>query len=120
MAAPEQRVDERATVISGPGVDGHAGGLVDSDEVVVFVEDVEGNVFGLRFEGGTRGGGDVYDVTSADFVRVFGGSAVEENELRFNEFLDASSGELGILLGDETVEADAGLVSRDCELDRRM
>jgi len=47
----EERVDEGTAVAgvvggSGSGVNHHAGGFVDDGEVLVFVEDVEGNVLG--------------------------------------------------------------------------
>ena len=56
----EEGVDEGAAVAgvvggAGSGVDHHAGGLVDDGEVLVFVEDVEGDVFG-RWRGGARAG----------------------------------------------------------------
>ncbi len=52
----EEGVDEGAVVAgvvggAGAGVDHHAGGLVDDGEVLVFVEDVEGDVLGEGVEG---------------------------------------------------------------------
>src|SRR5256885_12153685 len=50
LAAAEKRVDERAARVPCSGVDRHASGLVNNDEVVVFVEDVERDGFGFSFE----------------------------------------------------------------------
>ena len=38
------------------GVDRHAGGLIDDEEVVVLVDDAEGEVFRMRFGGQTAAG----------------------------------------------------------------
>lgn len=43
---PGDGVDERAAVVAAAGVNYHTGRLVDDHEVVVFVYDVEGDVFG--------------------------------------------------------------------------
>ena len=43
LTATEEGVDQRAARGAGAGVHGHAGRLVDGDDVVVFVEDFKGN-----------------------------------------------------------------------------
>ena len=58
LTATEERVDESAFVVSGAGVDDHAGGLVDGYDVGVFVEDVERDGFGFCADGRARLGGD--------------------------------------------------------------
>src|SRR4029077_1599245 len=45
LTAAEEGVDQGAARGAGAGVHGHAGGLVDGDDVSVFVEDVERNGF---------------------------------------------------------------------------
>ncbi len=72
LAAAEERVDERAFVIAGAGVDDHAGGLVDGDDVVVFVEDVERDGFGFGADGRARLGGDGDVFAAAQAVGGFG------------------------------------------------
>ena len=52
LAAAEKRVDERAFVVAGAGVDDHAGGFVDGEDVVVFVEGFERDGFGFGRMGG--------------------------------------------------------------------
>src|SRR6267143_2143526 len=45
LPAPKKRVDECARNIAGAGVNGHASGLVDVDNVVVFEKHIERNRF---------------------------------------------------------------------------
>ena len=69
LAAAEERVDERAGVVSGAGVDDHAGGLVDGEDVVVFVEGFERDGFGFGADRRARLGFDGDAVAAAEFVR---------------------------------------------------
>ena len=55
-------------------------------------------------------------ISSADFVGIFGGLAVEQNEASGDEFLDAGAGEFGAGVGNEAVEAEASVVRRDGDL----
>ena len=41
-------VRQGSVVDSGPGVDDHAGGLIDDDEILVLKHDIERNVFRLK------------------------------------------------------------------------
>src|SRR5229473_4861905 len=54
LAAAAEGVDQGAAGDTGASVHGHAGGLVDGDDVGVFVENVEGNGFGFGAERGAR------------------------------------------------------------------
>jgi hypothetical protein len=47
----EKSVDQRAAGPAGAGMDDEAGGLVDGDKVVIFIKNVEGNIFGLGAQG---------------------------------------------------------------------
>ena len=40
----DQRVDERAVGVAGGGMDDKSRGLLDDDQVLVFVDHVEGNI----------------------------------------------------------------------------
>ena len=70
------------------GVDDQAGGLVDGQDVVVFVEDLEGDVFGL--EGGFRGRLEA----DFDFIAFFRSDSffdrfsVEQDEPLFDQVLE--------------------------------
>jgi hypothetical protein len=119
LAAAEESVDEGALGNSCAGVNGHASGFVDSDEVIVFVEDIEGDGLRLGFEGRTGQGVDLDRIAGADFVGVLGGLAVEEDEVLFDEFLDAGAGEFGAMEGNEAIETEAGFGGGDFELKLR-
>ena len=115
LAAAEEGVDERAGGVAGAGVDGHAGGLVDGDDVVVFVENVERNGFGFGAERRARLRIDGDFFAAVEAVRAFGGLAVDEDEAAVDEFFHAGAAEIGTVGGDDAVEAVAGFVSGDFE-----
>ncbi len=114
----EEGVDEGAAVAgvfvvdcggAGSGVDHHAGGLVDDGKVLVFEEDVEGDVFGEGVEG--RGAGGAFDLdglAAEEFLLGLGGVAVDADLAGFDEELDASAGDVGDGLGEVLVEAEVG------------
>ncbi len=70
LAMMEQGVDQRAIPAAGRRMDGHAGRLVDDDEVFVLEQDIERDVFRLR-HGGHRGG-QRQSVDAADNDRLAG------------------------------------------------
>jgi len=115
LAAAKKCVDERALGIASAGVNGHASGFVDGDDVVVFVKDVEWDGFGFGLEGRAGLGVDLDRVAGADFLGVFSWLAVEEDEVLFDEFLDAGAGECGAMGGDEAIKAEAGFGGGDEE-----
>jgi hypothetical protein len=104
----EEGVDEGALVAgvgfaggcgwggAGSGVDHHAGGFVDDGEVLVFVEDLEGDVFGDGVErGGLRGTFDLDGFAAVEFLFGLGGVAVDADLVGFDEKLDAGAGDVG-------------------------
>src|SRR5579885_2012261 len=85
-----ERVGERARMNPGGGVDDHAGGLVDDDDLRVFVNDVERDVFGREFGGGRRG--DFLDLDAlarAELVRGLRGATADEYVAFFNRALSS-------------------------------
>ena len=52
LAMGEQGIDKCSRPMAGGGVDDHAGGLIDRQEIFIFIEDLEGDRLGL--EGGFR------------------------------------------------------------------
>ena len=114
----EEGVDEGAAValvdsiwggVACSGVDHHACGLVDDGEVLVFVEDVEGDVFRGGVEG--RGLGSAFDLdgfAAVEFLLRLGGVAVDADLTGFDEELDAGAGDVGQGLGEILVEAQIG------------
>jgi len=117
LAAAEKRVDERPGKIPRSGMDSHAGGLVDDDEVIVFVKHVERDGFGFRFERSARLRLHSDAFAAFEFLARFGGLAVDENKAGIDEFLDAGAGKFGGVCGDKTVEARAGVIGGCQKLD---
>lgn len=117
LAAPKKCVDECAAGVPRSGVNGHTGGFVDDDKVVVFVKNVERDGLGFSFEWGARFGLDGDLFATFEFLAGFGGLAVDQNESRFDEFLDPGAGEIRAVCGDETVEACASVSGRNDEFD---
>lgn len=95
VAVEEEGVDEGAIGVAGGGVDDHAVGFVDDDDVVIFVEDFEGDVLLWGIEGDGFGEGDGDAVAGFEGVAGFCGVAVEEDVLVADEGLDARAGEVG-------------------------
>jgi hypothetical protein len=110
----EECVDEGAAVAgvvggAGSGVDHHSSGLVDDGEVLVFVEDVEGDVLGDGVEG--RGLGRAFDLdgfATVEFLFGLGRIAIDADLACFDEELDAGSGDVREGLGEVEIEAEIG------------
>jgi hypothetical protein len=105
LTAAEEGVDQGAARGAGTGVHGHAGGLVDGNDVVVFVKDVESN--GLGFDA-QRGAGldlDLDALPGAEAVRTFGWAGIDEHKAGFDEFLDASAADVAEARSDLLVES---------------
>lgn len=111
----QERVNERVLEVACCRVDNHAGRFVDDDEVVVFVEDFEGDCFRLGFEG-TRGGNlDGDAVAGTDFVAGFGWLVVDERMVVFDELLEKGARAFRHLRLQEPVEPLAAFVVGDGE-----
>ena len=110
----EECVDEGAAIAgvvggTGSGVDHHAGGLVDDGEVLVFVEDVEGDVLGDGVERrGLRGAFDLDRFAAVELLFGLGGIAVDADLAGFDEKLDAGAADVGQSLGEVEIEAEIG------------
>ena len=99
-------------------MDDHAGGLVDDDNLFVFVDDVERDVFGREVE--RRGRCEFYldAVARADFVRWLGGAAVDERVAVFDEPLDGRAARALDARGEHRVEPRARFLFGDLEGER--
>src|SRR6266566_4902637 len=95
LTAAEKRIDECAASMACAGVDRHARGLVDDENVVVFVEHVQRD--GLRFSAELRARLRVHcnALAGTETMRALCGLAVDADEATFNELLDAGAAELG-------------------------
>jgi hypothetical protein len=110
----EKRVDQGASVAfvvrdTRAGVDHHAGGFVDDGEVLVFVKDFEGDVFGNGVEGGgLRGAFDLDGFAAVEFLFRLGGVAVDADLVGFDEELNPGAGDVGEGLGEVLIETEIG------------
>jgi hypothetical protein len=109
----EESVDEGAVVAgvvgdAGAGVDHHACGLVDDGEVLVFVEDLEGDVLGEGVEGWrVRGTFDFDGLAAVELLFGLGGRAGDADLAVLDEELDTGAADVGDGLGEVLVEAQA-------------
>jgi len=117
LAASEKRVDERAARTPCSSVDGHSGGLIDDDEIVVLVENVERNGFGFGFERQAWFGLDGNAFGTLESLTGLCGVTVDEDEGGIDEFLDTGTGQVRTVGDDETVEASAGVGRRRKKFD---
>ncbi len=104
LPAPQKRVDQRAGNISGACVNGHPRGLVDGDDVVVFVKHIERNR--LRFGAGRwpRMGPHGDEFPAAQFLRRFRRFTIDEDQPAVDQFLHARARELRAMGGHKPVQ----------------
>ena len=89
----EQCVDERAARDARARVDRHAARLVDDGDVLVLIDDIDGNVLGLRLDG--HGCGDVHRDKAPrlqDMPRL-DGDAVRKDVPLVRQFFDGGAGQ---------------------------
>src|SRR5271166_538420 len=114
----QQGIDQRATIAlvvggSGSGVDHHAGRLVDNGEIVVFVEDVEGDFLGDGSERSTLSGAEDRDaLAAAQLEGRLGGCVVQQYLFLGDKFLHPSAAHVEAR-GEVLVEALAGVIGRN-------
>jgi hypothetical protein len=112
----EQGIDEGAGVLAGAGMDDYARGFVDDDDVFVFIEDVEGKVFGFGVEGRTGLGFDGDAFGAAEQQRRFGGSRVDEHAAGLDPLLEPGAAEFGQAGLEVVIEALAFFFGENMEL----
>jgi hypothetical protein len=90
-------------------VDHHAGRFVDDGEVLVLVEDIEGDVLGNGVEGSRLWGAfDLDGFAAVELLLGFGRVAVDADLASLDEKLDAGATDVGDRLGEVLVEAEVG------------
>jgi len=100
----EQGVDERAVAVARASVYDHAGGFIDDDDVRVFIEDRERQVFGLGFERRQASGRDTNRIACAYCIRCTRTGAVYLDTFGFDPGLEARTAEFGEALVQEAIE----------------
>ena len=115
-AMVKQGVHKSPVRVACSGVYYHAALLVQHDEMLVFVEDAQGEL--LRDSGGRLRFRDVDVKSHADFhrcLRFAGRAVVRADRSAFDEALDASSREFRKMRREVSVEAIAGAVFHNVE-----
>ncbi len=108
-AVEEQGVDEGAAAVAGGGMDDHACGFVNDDDATVFEENIQGNIFRWQRHGFRGWDGDFDVVVEFDLRFFVGAGAIVECDVPVgDQLLQARSGEVGDLFGEDAVEASGG------------
>jgi hypothetical protein len=89
LTAAEESIHQRSAWVTGTGVDGHAGRLVDGDYVLVFVEDVQRNGFGFGAQGRATLNLHRDALAAPDTMRAFRGPSIYEDQALVDQFLRA-------------------------------
>ena len=87
LSTPQQSIDERASYVSRSGVNGHARGLVDGYDVVIFIKNIKWNRFRRRARRRPRVGPHGDEFPASKFLRGFCGLAIDEDQAAVDEFL---------------------------------
>jgi len=109
MEAMEQGIDQGSGMNAGAGVDDHAGGFIDGDEVVIFIEHGKRNRLRSGVQGRRREGPALDGFAGAGFVRGAGDGAIDEDAAKADPLLNARAAELGKALVQELIEPLAGV-----------
>ena len=105
-----QGVDEGAAIVAVAGVDHHAGGFVDHQQVLVLIDDVEGNVLGEDLHAAALvGHHEADDVAGTDDRVGLGEFVIDEDIAHLDGELDAVAGGVLGMGGDVFVDPDGGL-----------
>src|SRR5712675_172747 len=110
LSAAKERVHQRAGGIAGACMHGHAGRLVDGQDVLVLVENVERNGFGF---GAQRRAWPDFDgdvLAASHAMRALGRASIDEHQSPRDKFLYARPADAIEAGSDALIEAFAGLV----------
>jgi hypothetical protein len=97
-------------------VNDHAGGFVDGDDVVVFVENFERDIFGFGGYGRAGLGGYGDALAAAEAIGGFGGLSIEEDGGGIDQFLDAGARKIGAVGCYDAIEALVRVIGRGGEV----
>lgn len=111
----QKSVDERAGFAAGARVDDEAGGLVDGDQVVIFEENVEGDLLGFGAQGAERSGFDVDALAAPEPVGGFAGAPVHQHAAGVDPLLKPRAAELRQFLGEDVIEPSSGTLAADVD-----
>ena len=109
-AVMQERGDESAGGVSRARVDDDPTVLVDDEKLLVLVENLDGDGFGLNGGGLGLREGDLNGVAGSEGLLWFGGRAVEEDVTIPNEGLEAGTRTIRELASQVAVETGSGAV----------
>jgi len=89
--------------------------FVDQEEVTVFVEDFEGNVFGINLEGSRRGLFNHDHVTGMNSGRGLPRNVVHQDVAGVDQLAGTRSGPILVQLGKASIESSTFQIFRDRE-----
>ena len=115
LAVGEECVDKGAARVPGSRMDDHSGRLVYGDQVVVFIEDVEGDRFGEKRAFGREL--EAYLDLVACFQRnsFFDRMAVQEDKTALDQPLEIGAGKEGVVEGKQLIDPLARFFRPDIE-----
>jgi hypothetical protein len=120
----DERIDQRTGPVAGAGMNDEAGWLAKHDQVVVFVEHVERDVFALRLRIFRFGQVDLEDIAGMDLLLRFGHRlAVDRHRSLCDQALDPVAGEFTRkCVRQEGIQASRGILARrqDFPIGRRL
>ena len=97
-------IHQRPSPVAAGGVGDHVGRLVDDRQKLVFVDDLERDVFGLGRGVGQIGKPDADHVARADAVRGLDHASVHQDGVGVDDLLDHAPGVVGEPAGEVGVE----------------
>jgi hypothetical protein len=119
LAPAKQRADQRAAGIARAGVHGHPRGLVDRQDIVIFVENIQR--YRLRFDSqrGSMPNLDANVFTPAQAMRALRRASVDKHQPGGDELLHTGAADVRKPRCDALIQAFAGLSFRNYEFMKR-
>ena len=118
-AVREESIDECVAPMAGRGMDGQAGRLVDDQQVLVLVDDAQGDRFRLDVERLRRRNSHVDGIAGAQEIRRLGAASIDGREPLVDQAPGMGAREIGAVPGNERVETLSS-VFRDDEAERLL
>ena len=107
----KQRVDQSSSVHSFRRVHSHSARLVDNDNVGVFVENIERQIFRQIFRVDAFRFGDADNFAAAEFVARLDSFPVDGNRAFANDFLNVRAGFFGKFFTEINVQPQIFFIS---------
>src|SRR5712691_148245 len=119
-AASQQRVHQRARAVAGRGVHDHSRGLVDDKEVLILVDDLERDFFGLSVRAVGLGDLELDHVAGGDSIRRICGLAIDRDQVALDQARGRRAAQIAGMLRDEAVKSRRRDVSDQAALGLRI